>query len=229
MSIRRAFFSASVRRLQRRPLVLRDRPSQHVRKGQSRRCIVGRDNGAQSLVPTKPLRQAQMSRYRRLMIEGGAFFFTLALAVRGSTRLVRHIERRRRAYSEVVKRPSVRDRRICSCLITSDTLWTAAGRRRRLRSRWSLRKSDFARGLVRREHGRSGSYSNRAQAFGIAAIGSTPCRGDADLAQILVGSVHYNAGETRPGDGVGRRWPFSTFQRYVAQGILRRRLGGRRD
>jgi hypothetical protein len=31
-------------------------------------------------VPTKPFREALMSRYRRLKIEGGVFFYTLALA-----------------------------------------------------------------------------------------------------------------------------------------------------
>jgi hypothetical protein len=44
-----------------------------------------------------------MSRYRRLKIEGGAFFFTLALADRGSNLLVRHIERLRSAYAEMEK------------------------------------------------------------------------------------------------------------------------------
>jgi hypothetical protein len=34
-----------------------------------------------------------MPRYRRLKIEGGAFFYTLALADRGGDLLVRHIER----------------------------------------------------------------------------------------------------------------------------------------
>jgi putative transposase len=34
-----------------------------------------------------------MSRYRRLKIEGGVFFFTLALADRRSDLFVRHIER----------------------------------------------------------------------------------------------------------------------------------------
>jgi hypothetical protein len=48
---------------------------------------------ARSAVPTKPLREARMSRYRRLKIEGGAFFYTLALADRGSDLLIRHIER----------------------------------------------------------------------------------------------------------------------------------------
>jgi hypothetical protein len=34
-------------------------------------------------VPTKAFREAPMSRYRRLKIEGGAFFYALALADRG--------------------------------------------------------------------------------------------------------------------------------------------------
>jgi len=36
-------------------------------------------------VPTKAFREAPMSRYRRLKINGGAFFYTLALADRGAT------------------------------------------------------------------------------------------------------------------------------------------------
>jgi hypothetical protein len=40
-------------------------------------------------VPTKVFREALVSRYRRLKIEGGAFFFTLALAGRGGDLLVR--------------------------------------------------------------------------------------------------------------------------------------------
>ncbi len=59
---------------------------------------------ARSAVPTKLSRQTPMSRYRRLKIEGGAFFFTLALADRGSDLLVRHIERLRSAYAAVERR-----------------------------------------------------------------------------------------------------------------------------
>ena len=39
-----------------------------------------------------------MFRYRRLKIEGGAYFFTLALADRGGDLLVRHIERLRHTF-----------------------------------------------------------------------------------------------------------------------------------
>ena len=40
-----------------------------------------------------------MSRYRRPAIEGGIFFFTLALLDRSSELLVQHIERLRQVYS----------------------------------------------------------------------------------------------------------------------------------
>jgi hypothetical protein len=39
-------------------------------------------------VPPKTVREARMSRYRRLKIEGGAFFDTLALADHGGDLLV---------------------------------------------------------------------------------------------------------------------------------------------
>jgi hypothetical protein len=54
---------------------------------------------ARSAVPTKPFRKAQMSRYRRLKIECGAFFSTLELADPGSGLLVRQIERLRRCIA----------------------------------------------------------------------------------------------------------------------------------
>jgi hypothetical protein len=45
-------------------------------------------------VPIKALREALMSRYRRLEIEGGTFFYTLALALtdRGGDLLGRFCE-----------------------------------------------------------------------------------------------------------------------------------------
>jgi hypothetical protein len=53
---------------------------------------------ARSALPTKAFQDALMSRYRRLKIEGGAFFYTLALADRGGDLLVRHTNRLRHAF-----------------------------------------------------------------------------------------------------------------------------------
>jgi len=45
-----------------------------------------------------------MPRYNRARIEGGVFFFTVALADRSSDLLVRHIDCLRQAYRSVEKR-----------------------------------------------------------------------------------------------------------------------------
>ena len=64
-----------------------------------------------------------MPRYRRLKIEGGAFFYTLALAVRGSDLLVNHIERLRRAYAEVEKRHPFETVAAGSCELSRRLPW----------------------------------------------------------------------------------------------------------
>src|SRR5215470_1323491 len=45
-----------------------------------------------------------MPRYRRAKVEGGVFFFTMALADRSSDLLVRHTDRLRRVYTSVRER-----------------------------------------------------------------------------------------------------------------------------
>ena len=67
---------------------------------------VGPNRDAQSTVPIKAFREALLSRYRRLKIEGGASFYTLALADRGSDLLVRHIERLRHAFPASHRSPT---------------------------------------------------------------------------------------------------------------------------
>jgi putative transposase len=88
-----------------------------------------------------------MSRYRRLLIEGGAFFFTLALADRGSDLLVRHIERLRRAYAEMEKRHPFETVAICILPDHIHALWQLPDGDTDYASRWSLFKSGFSRGF----------------------------------------------------------------------------------
>src|ERR1700730_5821560 len=54
-----------------------------------------------------------MSQYRRARIDGGWFFFTLALADRSADLLVRHIERLRNAYAAARKRDAFETIAIC--------------------------------------------------------------------------------------------------------------------
>ncbi len=158
-----------------------------------------------------------MSRYRRLKIEGGAFLFTLALGDRGSNLLVRHIERLRSACAEVEKRHPFETVAICILPDHIHALWQLSGGDADYASRWSLLKSGFSRDLPPAKRsmskirkGEKGIWQRRYWEHAI--------RNDIDF-ERRVDYIHYNAVKhglvTRVAD-----WPFSSFHRYVAQGML---------
>src|ERR1051325_10133769 len=88
-----------------------------------------------------------MSRYRRAKIEGGAFFFTLALADRASDLLVREIGRLRHAYGVMQKRQPFETVAICILPDHLHALWQLPDGDADYATRWSLFKSAFSRGL----------------------------------------------------------------------------------
>jgi hypothetical protein len=74
--------------------------------------------GAERAVPTRAfdeLSSYQMSRYRRVEIEGGIFFFTVALADRSSKLLVREIDLLRRSYKMMQERLLTERSQSASC------------------------------------------------------------------------------------------------------------------
>ena len=87
-----------------------------------------------------------MSRYRRAKIEGGAFFFTVALANRSSDLLIREINRLRHAYKVVQERLPFETIAICVLPDHLHALWLLPNGDADFSSRWSLFKSDFSRG-----------------------------------------------------------------------------------
>ncbi len=89
-----------------------------------------------------------MSRYRRLKIEAGMFFFTLTLADRGSDLLVKQIERLRRAYADLEKRLPFETVAICILPDHIHALWQLPDGDADYAARWSLFKSAFSRGLA---------------------------------------------------------------------------------
>ncbi len=84
-----------------------------------------------------------MSRYRRVKIEGGAFFFTVAFADRGSGLLVHHVERLRRAYGDVQERFPFDTVAICILPDHIHALWQLPEGDAAYALRWSLIKSAF--------------------------------------------------------------------------------------
>ena len=158
-----------------------------------------------------------MSRYRRLKIEGGAFFFTLALADRGSNLLVRDIERLRSAYAEVEKRHPFETVAICILPDHIHALWQLPGGDADYASRWSLLKFGFSRGLPPAKRSMS-KIRKREKGIWQRRYWEHAIRNDIDF-ERHVDYIHYNPVKhglvTRVAD-----WPFSSFHRYVAQGIL---------
>src|SRR5262249_13953310 len=89
-----------------------------------------------------------MSWYRRANIEGGTFFFTLALADRNSDLLVRHIDRLRRMYKSVQTKHPFETIAICILPDHIHAIWSLPTGERDFPLRWSLFKSAFSRGLT---------------------------------------------------------------------------------
>ncbi len=159
-----------------------------------------------------------MSRYRRLKIKGGTFFFTLALADRGSDLLVRRIGRLRRAYADLQKRLPFETVAICILPDHIHALWQLPDGDADYASRWSLFKAAFSRGLAPAPARSASKIIKREKGIWQRRYWEHTIRDDADL-ERHVDYIHYNPVKhglvTRVAD-----WPFSTFHRYVAQGIL---------
>jgi putative transposase len=165
-----------------------------------------------------------MSRYRRANVEGGAFFFTLALANRSSDLLIREIDRLRSAYRAVQERLPFETIAICILPDHLHALWLLADGDADFSSRWSLFKSGFSRGLPPAKSRSASKVAKREKGIWQRRYWEHAIRGDTDL-ERHVDYIHYNPVKhglvSRVAD-----WPYSSFHRYVAQGILPADWGG---
>ena len=159
-----------------------------------------------------------MSRYRRLKIEGGMFFFTVALADRSSGLLVCEIDRLRRAYKAMQERLPFETVAICILPDHLHALWRLPDGDRDYASRWSLLKSGFSRGLPLRSARSLSKIAKREKGIWQRRYWEHAIRDEKDF-ERHVDYIHYNPVKhglvTRAVD-----WPHSSFHRYVEQGIL---------
>jgi putative transposase len=159
-----------------------------------------------------------MSRYRRVKIEGGLFFFTLALADRSSGLLVRHIDRARRAYAFAHERHPFETVAICILPGHLHALWQLPDRDADYASRWSLFKSAFSRGPPAAPQRSASKIAKREKGIWQRRYWEQAIRDENDLDRHIE-YIHYNPVKhelvTRVVD-----WPHSSFHRYVEQGLL---------
>ena len=126
-----------------------------------------------SLLALQPCHNPVMSRYRRPIIEGGVFFFTLALMDRSSELLVQHIERFREVYRAVQLRLPFETNAICILPDHLHAIWTLPPRDIDFASRWSQIKSGFSRGLAPARLRSRSQLRRRETGIGSDGFGST--------------------------------------------------------
>jgi putative transposase len=167
-----------------------------------------------------------MVRYRRNRLPGGRFFFTVALADRHSRALVEHVGALRDSFRMAQsKRPFATE----AIVILPDHLHAIltlpegdhdfAGRWRRIKSYFTRQVAALHPGLQPNRRGEYGLWQRRFWEHTI--------RDDNDLARHI-DYIHFNP--VKHGHVLHvRDWPYSSFHRYVREGVLSDDWGGRRE
>jgi len=165
-----------------------------------------------------------MSRYRRPNIEGGQFFFTIALADRTSDLLVRHVERLRQIYRTVQARLPFETNAICILPDHLHAIWTLPPGDVDFARRWSQIKAGFSRGLPSPALRSRSQVRRRERGIWQRRFWEHAIRDDADF-ERHVEYTHFNPVK----HGYVARvcdWPYSSFHRYVQDGLMPADWGG---
>ena len=158
-----------------------------------------------------------MVHYRRNRIAGGSFFFTVTLHDRQSRILTDHIDLLRIAFHET---QGCRPFAIDAIVILPEhlhTVWTLPAGDADYSGRWRAIKSRFTRAL--RKAGKqvprhaNGEYAVWQRRFWEHTLRDEPDR------QQHVDYIHYNPIKHGYVPAVAD-WPYSSFHRYVKQGLL---------
>ena len=159
-----------------------------------------------------------MPNYRRNFVAGGTFFFTVALLERKRDLLVKEIDPLRDAVRRVKR---LYPFTIVAWVVLPDHLhciWTLPAGDADFATRWRLIKLLFVKTLPRDERRSAVRRKRRERGIWHRRYWEHTIRDDRDL-RSHVDYIHFNpvkhAWVPRVSD-----WPFSTFHRYVRNGLL---------
>ena len=158
-----------------------------------------------------------MVTYRRNLIPGGTYFFTVTLVDRSSTLLVDRIDELREAFRTVrMKRPFEID----AIVILPDHLhcaWTLPQKDIDYALRWREIKSAFSRRIPPGEYRSKGRINKKERGIWQRRYWEHTIRDEQDLEKHM-DYIHYNPVKqkyvSRTSD-----WPYSSFQRFVRKGV----------
>ncbi|HET7649354.1 MAG TPA: transposase [Gammaproteobacteria bacterium] len=156
--------------------------------------------------------------YRRALVPGGTYFFTVNLADRRADLLVRHIEEFRQVLGKVKR---LHPLYLVAMAVMPDhlhTIWRLPEGDADYPMRWALIKAGFSRRLAAVERVRQSRKAKRERGIWQRRYWEHQIRDEADLARH-VDYIHYNAVKhglvARPAD-----WPHSTLHAYIERGLV---------
>lgn len=158
-----------------------------------------------------------MSRYRRSLVAGGTFFFTVTLADRHSSALVEHIDRLRSVYGRVQREHPFETVAICVLPDHLHAVWTLPEGDSGYSLRWNLIKAGFSRGLAVSALRSASKAARREKGIWQRRFWEHQIQDDGDFAGH-VDYIHWNPVKhgyvSRVAD-----WPYSSFHRYARDGV----------
>ena len=165
-----------------------------------------------------------MSRYRRNYITGGTFFFTVKLADPKSRLLVEHIDLLREAYTFVQKHYPFETIAICVMPNHLHAVWTLPDGDSDYSLRWRLIKTRFSHHFAALDVLSASKQRRYEKGIWQRRFYEHTVRDEADL-QRVVDYVHFNPVKHGFSASV-KDWPFSSFHRFVRDGLLPPDWGG---
>jgi putative transposase len=158
-----------------------------------------------------------MPNYRRSLVPGATYFFTIALADRGSELLTREIDKFRAAYGATQAAHPFDTIAICVLPEHLHAIWTLPENDCDYALRWRLIKGRFSAGLPAQARG-SSKAAKREKGIWQRRYWEHQIRDEDDLARH-VDYIHYNPVKHGWVQQV-KDWRHSSFHRSVQRGDL---------
>lgn len=159
-----------------------------------------------------------MSEYRRSLVPGGTFFFTVTLADRHSHLLVDNIDRLRNVYQRVQEKYPFETVAVCILPEHLHAIWILPPGDADYSLRWNLIKAGFSRGLPLSGSRSPSKIKHREKGLWQRRFWEHQIRNEKDLQQH-VDYVHFNPVK----HGLVNRvqdWQYSSFHQWVKRGVL---------
>jgi putative transposase len=159
-----------------------------------------------------------MSNYRRALIPGATYFFTVVLEDRTSDLLVRQIDVLRKAYASTVAAHPFETLAICVMPEHLHAIWRLPEGDSDFCLRWQLIKRRFSRGMPPAAERSASQISKRDKGIWQRRYWEHQIRDETDLARH-VDYIHFNPVKHGLVAQV-KDWPHSSFHKSVERGDL---------